>query len=60
MNLRELSDDELEAIVPGEAFTLTAVMAILAVAVMAVVAYKLLRSPNGGVKLPGGFTFSWK
>jgi hypothetical protein len=39
--------------------TFAAVMAVIAVAVMAVVVYKLLRSKNGGVKLPGGWNFTW-
>ena len=34
-------------------------MTIIAIAVMAVVVYKLLRSKEGGVKLPGGWNFTW-
>jgi biopolymer transport protein ExbB/TolQ len=55
----ELSVVETKAIKPGEAVTFAAVMAVIAVAVMAVVVYKLLRSKNGGVKLPGGWNFTW-
>ncbi len=43
----------------GEAITVTAVMAILTVAVMAVVVYRLFRSSKGGVTVPGGWKFSW-
>ena len=43
----------------GEAITLTAVMAIVAVAVMAVVIYRLFRSNKGGVNVPGGWKFTW-
>ncbi|MCQ2742130.1 MAG: hypothetical protein MJ239_02380 [Bacilli bacterium] len=60
MNKIELTSAEQEAIVPGEAITLAAVMAILAVAVMAVVVYKLFRSDKGSAKIPGGFAFEWK
>ena len=43
----------------GEAITVTAVMAIVTVAVMAVVVYRLFRSGKGGVTVPGGWKFSW-
>ena len=59
MKGKELSVVEKNAIKPGEALTFAAVMAVIAVAVMAVVVYKLLRSKNGGVKLPGGWNFTW-
>jgi hypothetical protein len=57
---RELDSAELLAIKPGEALSFAAVMTIIAVAVMAVVVYKLLRSKEGGVKLPGGWNFTWE
>ena len=43
----------------GEAITVTAVMALVCVAVMAVVVYRLFRSGKGGVTVPGGWKFSW-
>ena len=43
----------------GEAITVTAVMALVTVAVMAVVVYRLFRSGKGGVTGPGGWKFSW-
>ena len=43
----------------GEAITVTAVMALVCVAVMAVVVYRLFRSGKGGVSVPGGWKFSW-
>ena len=55
-----LTEKELTNIAPGEALTLTAVMAVLVIAVMAVVIYRLLKSSDGGVKLPGGWSFDWK
>ena len=54
MSLEEMQDHKV-----GEAITLTAVMAILTVAVMAVVVYRLFRSNKGGVSVPGGWKFSW-
>ena len=54
-----MSSDELKNHYVGEAITLTAVMAIVAVAVMAVVIYRLFRSSKGGVNVPGGWKFSW-
>ena len=54
MSLEEMQNHQV-----GEAITLTAVMAILTVAVMAVVVYRLFRSNKGGVSVPGGWKFSW-
>ena len=50
--------EEMENHRVGEAITLTAVMALVAVAVMAVVIYRLFRSGKGGVSVPGGWKFS--
>lgn len=60
MNLEQLKDEELDSIFVGEAITLTAVMAVLVVGIIAVVAYRLLKSGKGNVKLPGGYQFEWK
>ena len=54
MTLEEMSNHYV-----GEAITVTAAMAILTVAVMAVVVYRLFRSGKGGVNVPGGWKFSW-
>ena len=51
--------EELENHRVGEAITVTAVMALVCVAVMAVVVYRLFRSGKGGVTVPGGWKFSW-
>jgi len=60
MDGTELTLVERRSHEPGEALTLTAVMAVLAVAVMAVVCYRLFRSSQGSAKVPGGWSFSWK
>ena len=54
MTLEEMSNHRV-----GEAITVTAVMALVTVAVMAVVVYRLFRSGKGGVSVPGGWKFSW-
>ena len=59
MKLTLMTNEEMANHFVGEAITLTAVMAILAVAVMAVVVYRLFRSGKGGVSVPGGWKFSW-
>ena len=59
MNYELMSEEELENHVPGEAITLTAVMAILAVAIIAVVAYKIFTSNKGTTTVPGGWKFTW-
>jgi hypothetical protein len=43
----------------GEGITIAAVMAIAAIAVMAVVVYKLFMSEKGNATVPGGWKFSW-
>ncbi len=55
-----LSEAELLAYKPGEAITLSAVLAILVVAVVTVVVFRLFRSEDGSVKLPGGWSFTWE
>lgn len=60
MRYQVLTNDELNTIKPGEAITLTAVMAIVAAALMAVVVYRLFRSTKGTVTVPGGWKFDWK
>lgn len=58
--MRELSNIELAKVAPGEPITLTAVMAIMAAAVIAVVLFKLFMSKSGSTKVPGGWSFDWK
>lgn len=58
--MRTLNPEELENIIPGEAITLTAVMAILAVALTAVIVYRIFRTSSGSAKIPGGWSFTWK
>lgn len=60
MKARELTLIEQNSICPGEAITLTAVLAILVTAIIVVVVYRLMRSSSGSAKLPGGWQFSWK
>lgn len=56
---KELTLQECENIQTGEAITLTAVMAIMAISLMAVIAYKLFTSSKGTTTAPGGWKFSW-
>lgn len=60
MNRISLTEDELDEIVVGEAVTLTAVMAVLVISIVAVTVYKLFTSGSSTVKLPGGWQFTWK
>ena len=59
MNYTLLSLEEMQSHYVGEAITLAAVMAVLTVAVMMVVIYRLFNSNKGGVTVPGGWKFSW-
>ena len=58
--MKILNDFELEQIKGGEALTLTAVMTILATAIVAVIVYRLFMSEEGSTTLPGGWKFTWK
>lgn len=59
MKYELLSKQECDQHLVGEAITLTAVMTIAAIAVMAVVVYRLFMSGKGSAAIPGGFKFSW-
>ncbi len=54
-----LTEQELNSYEVGEAITLTAVLAILATAVVVVLVYKIFTSSSGDVEIPGGWTFQW-
>lgn len=54
-----LTNQEMSNTYVGEAITLGAIMAVIAIAVMAVVVYKLYMSNKGNVNVPGGFKFTW-
>lgn len=56
---RPLSIKEEEELITGEAVTLTAVMAILAIMIVAVVVYQLFKSDKGSTTIPGGWKFTW-
>ena len=56
---KKLTDQEMQEHVVGEAFSLAAIMAVLATAVVAVVVYKIFLSGKGGVSIPGGWKFNW-
>ena len=56
---RKLTSQEASQIVTGEV-TLAAVMAICAIAIVAVVVYKMFMSNEGSSTVPGGWKFSWK
>lgn len=59
MNYQLLTEEELQESAGGEAITLSAVLAILATAVIAVVAYRLFVSKKGSATVPGGWKFTW-
>ena len=55
----KLSSKDMKTIVTGE-IALATVMALCAIALMAVVVYKLFMSNEGSSTVPGGWKFSWK
>lgn len=59
MKCRILTEKEMSEISGGEVITVSAVMAVLCAAVMAVVIYRLFMSKKGTAAVPGGWKFSW-
>ncbi len=59
MNAVPLSEEELNTIKVGEAFTMATVLLVFTVVILAVVAYKLFTSPDAKITLPGGYKFEW-
>lgn len=55
-----LTDEELTSTCAGEAITLAGVLAIMSIAIIAVIIYKLFMKETGKVKLPGGYSFERK
>ena len=55
----KLSSKDMHSIVTGE-IALATVMAICAIALMAVLMYKMFMSNEGSSTVPGGWKFSWK
>ena len=55
----KLSSKDMKTIITGE-IALATVMAICAIALMAVVVYKLFMSNEGTSQVPGGWKFTWK
>ena len=58
MKYTKISDQECANIYVGEAITLTAVLAVLATAVIAVLVYKIFLSSKGTAAI-GDWKFSW-
>ena len=59
MKYQLLTEKEMQEQVSGEALTLTAVMAVLATAIIAVVVYRMFMSEKGSTTVPGGWKFTW-
>ncbi|MCD8204848.1 MAG: hypothetical protein LUC16_03390 [Coprobacillus sp.] len=59
MKVRKMNNSLLRDTKVGEAITLTAVMAVLAAAIVAAVICSLVMSDSGTVTIPGGWNFTW-
>ena len=59
MKYEILTQKECQEHYVGEGITLATVMAIAAIAVMAVVVYRLFMSGKGSAAIPGGWKFTW-
>ena len=60
MTYRILSKEECDTHKVGEGVTLATVMVIAAIAVIAVVVYRLFMSGKGSAAIPGGWKFTWQ
>ncbi len=60
MLMRPLTQQELATIHAGEPISLTAVMAIMIIAITVIIVYRLFMSQQGSATIPGGFKFEWK
>lgn len=58
-DLKTLSIDRMKMETGGEVLTLTSVMAVLAIALVAVICYRIFTSSKSSTTLPGGFKFDW-
>lgn len=58
-DLKTLSIDRMKMETGGEVLTLTSVMAVLAIALVAVICYRIFTSSKGSTTLPGGIKFDW-
>lgn len=58
--MERLNDAQLANITGGEPLSLTAVMAVMIIAISIIIVYRLFVSKQGSAKIPGGFTFEWK
>lgn len=58
MKYQLMNEEELQNESSG-AVTLAAVMAVLATAIVAVIAYRLFVSKKGTATVPGGWKFTW-
>lgn len=58
--MTELLESQEWEVRGGEAITLTAILALLAIGIVTVIIYKLFFSSSGKATLPGGFTFTWE
>ncbi len=59
MQALKMKDEEMKMTEVGAGITLTSVMAILTIGIIAVIAFKLFMSTEGKTTIPGGFKFEW-
>lgn len=59
-NIHRLTEKQCSDIYVGEPITLTTVMAVIAVALVAVIIYRLFLSGEGSATILGGWKFSWE
>lgn len=57
--MHKLSDLELSKLKGGEGITIGTIMALLSIALVTVVTYRLFASKSGNATFPGGFKFTW-
>ena len=56
---KELLDEQMVKVEGGEALTLSAVLSVLVIGIVAVMCYRIFMSEKGNISLPGGYKLSW-
>lgn len=56
---KELLDEQMVKVEGGEALTLSAVLSVLVIGIVAVMCYRIFMSEKGNISLLGGYKFSW-
>ncbi|HKM11062.1 MAG: hypothetical protein WCX47_03160 [Bacilli bacterium] len=58
--MHKMNNEELRLTAGGEVITITAIMAVMVIGLIAVIMYRLFMASEGTATIPGGFKFTWE